>query len=129
MSSCCSGDGTVAQINPAPAQKNESLTMTKEAAAFVADLMKKERKEGWGLRIEVAPGGCAGYKYFMSFKEKPQLDDKTLEFHGIKIFLDLMSFSLIKGSAIEFVSALEGTGIKINNPNMTRACGCGKSFG
>lgn len=127
--SCCAGDGTVTNITSPTSPKNEPLTMTKEAAVFVLDLMKKENKEGWGLKIEVAPGGCAGYKYFMSLKEKPETEDKILEFHGIKVFLDLMSFGLIKGSSIEYVSSLESTGLKINNPNMTRTCGCGKSFG
>ena len=106
-----------------------SLKMTKEAGAYISDLMKREKKENCGLRIEVMPGGCAGYKYFMQFEEKPEADDKVFEFHGIKLFLSLMSLGLIKGSTVEYVSSLEGSGIKINNPNMTRSCGCGKSFG
>lgn len=103
--------------------------MTHEAAQYVSQLLKKDGKEAWGLKIEVMPGGCAGFKYFMDFQEKPDAGDKTFEFHGVKVFLSLMSVGFIKGSEIEFMQSLEATGLKINNPNMTRTCGCGKSFG
>lgn len=130
--SCCSGDGSVTSITPEETKKSasaESLKMTKEAAHFVADLLKKEGKEGWGLKIEVVPGGCAGYKYFMAFQKEPEGDEKVFEFHGVQLFLSLMSSAMLKGSTIEYVQSLEATGLKVNNPNATRACGCGKSFG
>lgn len=127
--SCCDGDGSVNQLEQKPAKKGESLVMTKEASHYVRDLLKKEGKEAWGLKIEVIPGGCAGYKYFMAFQEKPEADEKTLEFHGVKIFMSLMSVGLIKGSTIEYTSSLEASGLKVNNPNATRTCDCGKSFG
>lgn len=125
---CCEGDGSVTNVAPAP-QKNESLEMTHDAASYVAGLLKKEGKAKWGLKIEVTPGGCAGFKYFMSFQEKTAQDEKVFEFHGVKVFMSLMSFAMLKGSTVEFVSSLEATGLKVNNPNMTRTCGCGKSFG
>jgi iron-sulfur cluster assembly protein len=127
--SCCSGDGSVAPITPPSKKQIASITITSEAAKHIAQLLEKEKKQNHGLKIEVVPGGCAGYKYYMTFQEKPSDGDKTFEFHGIKIFLDLMSLGLLKGSTIEFVQSLEATGLKINNPNATRACGCGKSFG
>lgn len=126
--SCCPGDGSVAQVTPSP-KKTDSLNMTHDAATYVSGLLKKEGKENWGLKIEVIPGGCAGFKYFMSFQEKPAKEEKVFEFHGVKIFMSLMSCGMLKGSTIEFVSSLEATGLKVNNPNMTRTCGCGKSFG
>lgn len=130
--SCCSGDGSVTSLtqeeNKNPVS-GEPLKMTEEAAHFVADLLKKDGKEGWGLKIEVVPGGCAGYKYFMAFQKGPEGNEKALEFHGVKLFLSLMSSSMLKGSTIEYVQSLEATGLKVNNPNATRACGCGKSFG
>jgi len=127
--SCCSNDGEVKPLPETTTTTTEPLAMTHEAADFVKEVLKKDKKEGWGLRIEVVPGGCAGYKYFMDFQENAEKGDKTFEFHGVKIYLDLMSSAMLKGSTIEFVSSLEATGLKINNPNATRGCGCGKSFG
>lgn len=127
--SCCPGDGSVTQLDQKSSAVKETLVMTEEASQYVKDLLKKEKKEGFGLKIEVMPGGCAGFKYFMAFQEKPEKDDKVFEFHGIKIFMSLMSVGFIKGSTIEYVSSLEASGLKVNNPNATRTCGCGKSFG
>lgn len=126
---CCDGDGSVTQIKPEAPKSKETLAMTEEAAGYIKDLLKREGKPAWGLKIDVVPGGCAGFKYFMAFQEKAGPDEKTLEFHGVKLFLNLMSLGFIKGSNIEYVASLEATGLKINNPNMTRTCGCGKSFG
>lgn len=126
--SCCS-DGQVTPVTPQKtAQNAPSLSMTLAAADFVRELLVKEGKSSHGLRIDVMPGGCAGYKYFMDFAEKPEDGDKVFDFHGVKVFMPLMSLGLIKGSTIEYVSSLEATGLRVNNPNMTRACGCGKSF-
>jgi len=126
--SCC-GDGEVTEIEKPVTATKSTLDMTHDAAKYVQDLMKKDGKEGWGLKIEVIPGGCAGFKYFMALQEKPELEEKTYEFHGVKLFLSLMSVGFIKGSTIEYTSSLEASGLKVNNPNATRTCGCGKSFG
>ncbi len=127
--SCCDGDGSVTQLQSEKTTKTGSLSVTKEAAHFVRDLLKKEEKESWGLKIEVVPGGCAGYKYFMGFQEKPEADEETFEFHGTKLYLSPASYELIQGSTIEYMNSLEATGLKVNNPNATRTCNCGKSFG
>lgn len=127
--SCCDGDGSVTSVDPPKAKAKDALSVTKEAADYIAALLKKEEKEDWGLKVEVMPGGCAGFKYLMAFQEKPEPTEKVFEFHGVKIFLSLMSLGFIKGCTIEFVQSLEATGLKVNNPNITRTCGCGKSFG
>lgn len=127
--SCCGDEQKVTEVKPSAAKTSKTIDMTHEAADFARELMKKYDKEGWGLKIDVIPGGCAGYKYFMDFQEEPDNGDKTYELHGIKVFMSLFSVGLIKGSTIEFTSSLESTGLKVNNPNVTRGCGCGKSFG
>lgn len=127
--SCCDGDGSVTQVQSAAPKSQETLTMNEEAAGYIKDLLKREEKPSWGLKIDVVPGGCAGFKYFMAFQEKAATDEKTFEFFGVKLFLNLMSLGFIKGSQIEYTASLEATGLKINNPNITRGCGCGKSFG
>lgn len=131
--SCCSGDGEVKELNKSAHGAHDkhapSLSLTPEAADFVKELLKKEGKpDGYGLKIEVVPGGCAGYQYVMSLEEKPDAGDRTIEAHGIKVFLSLMSLGMLKGSTIEFVQSLEATGLRVNNPNASRGCGCGKSF-
>ena len=101
--------------------------MTKEAADFVRQLCEGQDKKDHGLKIEVVPGGCAGFQYYMDFQKDAGEGEKTFEFHEVKLFINDESLDFISGSSIEFVQSLDQTGIKINNPNVSRACNCGKS--
>ena len=50
------------------------ITITEKAANKLLELAKQDKKEGYGLKIYVFPGGCAGFQYGMDFEKKP---DKT----------------------------------------------------
>ena len=54
--------------------------------------------------------------------------DQTLESHGIKIFVDMMSFQYLVGTEVDYVEGLQGAGFKFQNPNVKSTCGCGSSF-
>jgi iron-sulfur cluster assembly accessory protein len=132
MSSCsgCPSDQSKVQDiaeEDRPAKK-KGITVTKSAAKFISDISSKQGKKGWGLRLEVIPGGCAGYKYFMGFQEKAAKEDQEMKMSGIKLIVDEESLELLDGSEIDYTDSLEASGLKINNPNATRGCGCGKSF-
>ncbi len=104
------------------------VTLTEKAASKVKEFMQADNKEKWGLRLLVTPGGCAGYEYGMEFEEKSGKDDIVLEQHGLKVFVDKESASLIAGTEIDFVEGLHQTGFKITNPNAKSMCSCGNSF-
>tara|TARA_B100000686_G_C16235334_1_gene686930 strand:- start:198 stop:566 length:369 start_codon:yes stop_codon:yes gene_type:complete len=108
--------------------KSSGITATENASKKVSELLKAEGKEGHGLRLSVTTGGCSGYNYGLFFDEKANPDDKVYESNGINIFVDTQSDSLLSGTEIDYVDSLEGSGFKINNPNATGTCGCGKSF-
>jgi iron-sulfur cluster assembly protein len=55
-------------------------------------------------------------------------DDETLELHGVTIVIDPYSAPYLKGATIDFLSGLEESGFKIDNPNAQASCGCGHSF-
>lgn len=106
----------------------ESVTITEGAADKVGELLKKQKKPFEGLRISVVPGGCSGFQYGFEFAEKKDKEDKVLEVKGVKFFIDSSSMDMMKGSKIEYVESLQGSGFKISNPNAHGSCGCGKSF-
>ena len=104
--------------------------MTDKAIEKVIDLRSQETgKDGWPLRIQVMPGGCAGFGYEMDFDNTVKETDMAFMFGELKVIIDPESFPLIKGSKIDFLDSLQGSGFKIENPNAKRSCGCGKSFG
>ena len=62
------------------------------------------------------------------FDRGAQSGDHELEFHGVKVVVDPFSAPYLQGSTIDFLEGLQESGFKIENPNVTTACGCGHSF-
>ena len=82
-----------------------------------------------GLRVGVKGGGCSGMSYTLGFDGKPREDDRILEAEGVRIFIDAKSMFYLMGMTLDFSDGLMGRGFTFNNPNATKTCGCGSSFG
>ena len=108
------------------------ITITKDAADAVLDIMLKEglnTEEKW-LYVGIKGGGCSGFTYVLDFNDGPQDEEWwTSEQFGIKVCIDPISSQHIAGTEIDYHDSLNGAGFKFNNPNATRKCGCGESFG
>ena len=104
------------------------INLTDKAVEKVRQLMSAEGKEGYGLRVAVKGGGCSGFEYGLTFEESAGEKDKVLEYSGLKVFLDDMSQLYLSGTSIDYVDSLAGSGFKIDNPQSSGSCGCGKSF-
>jgi len=105
------------------------VTLTDKAANKVKALLEKENKHGYGLRVGVVPGGCSSYMYDIGLEKEPKQDDVVIEEKGVRIFINPMSVSFMKGSIVDYKDALTNAGFKINNPNVKTSCGCGHSVG
>lgn len=109
-------------------QQEALLKVSNNASSKIKNLLAKEQKGGWGLRIHVTPGGCAGFTYHFAFEEKPKENDNIVEDQNVKIFLNKFSSERLKGSTIDYYDTLQGSGFIVNNPNVKGTCGCGHSF-
>ena len=107
----------------------QPIFLTPEAVKAVRNAIKEEGQDGDSLRISVIGGGCSGFQYNLDFDQEGRLGDVMMDYEGISVFIDPVSAGYIKGTVIDFISGLQGTGFKFNNPNATRTCGCGSSFG
>lgn len=105
-----------------------TMNITPKAVEQLNKLLKSEGKNAKGLRIAVGAGGCAGYRYLMTFEGKPAKNDEVIKSNGIRIFIDEESRDYMKGAELDYVESLEGSYFNINNPNARSACSCGKSF-
>ena len=85
--------------------------------------------DGYGLRVGVKGGGCSGFTYVLAFDENTREGDKTLDIQGIKVFIDPKSLFYLSGTELDFSEGLNGRGFVFNNPQATKTCGCGSSFG
>ena len=83
------------------------------------------------LRVGVKGGGCSGFSYEMYFDTQVE-DDDIVEAFGpdgdVRVLVDPQSAEMIRGATLDFKDGLIGAGFSINNPNVTRSCGCGNSF-
>ena len=79
------------------------------------------------LRLWVSKGGCAGMEYQMKVTE-PLTSDTTIQVNDVQISIDTESLKFLEGSTLDYNDDLNDSGLKINNPNATRSCGCGTSF-
>ena len=109
--------------------KIKSVSVSSDAAKKIKDLLKKEKKSGWGLKVGVFPGGCSGYQYTLGFQEKAGKDEETITSKGISLFHSKQDSEKLNGSEVDYIDGLQGAGFKVNNPNVTKSCRCGSSVG
>lgn len=103
------------------------ITLTENATKHIKTLGKDQDAGDKPLRVYVEAGGCSGMEYGMAFDEK-KADDEIVRQDGVEVVIDPMSANFLKGSVIDYVDSLQGSGFQIKNPNVHSTCGCGKSF-
>jgi iron-sulfur cluster assembly protein len=52
-----------------------------------------------------------------------------MECQGVKVYVDPKSLFYLSGTVLDFSDGLNGKGFVFNNPQATKTCGCGSSFG
>ena len=105
------------------------VTLTDIAATKVKELMNGQADSPEaGLRVAVRGGGCSGFQYGLMIEESGGVGDQLFESNGVRLFVDPVSVSYLKGAEVDFVDTVTGGGFTIKNPNATSTCGCGSSF-
>jgi iron-sulfur cluster assembly protein len=105
------------------------IQISETAARKIQSLMAKQGIDDGGLRVGVKGGGCSGLSYTFAWERQPRLGDEVFEEHGAKIFVDRKSYLFLKGTTLDYDTALLTKGFVFNNPNAKQTCGCGSSFG
>jgi len=117
----------VTQVREKP--KPLTISISKEAADHVSGFASQAGKPDGNLRVGVKGGGCSGLTYVLDLVDEPREDDKLIEEHGMKLFVDRKSYVFLAGTILEYSGGLNGKGFVFNNPNAKTTCGCGTSFG
>lgn len=105
------------------------VELTESAIAKISELLEAEGDPELALRMAVRPGGCSGFSYEMFFDSEFDEDDTVETFGSVKVVVDPQSAERIRGATLDYKDGLMEAGFAINNPNVTRTCGCGNSFG
>src|SRR5438552_186708 len=106
------------------------IALTEKAVSEVKKIMEANRiPDTYGLRVGVKGGGCSGLSYSLGFDGESRENDKIIRKEGIQILVDPKSLFYLSGTQLDFTDGLNGRGFVFNNPNATKTCGCGSSFG
>ncbi len=108
----------------------KAVDVTDAAAGKIRELLADEGDDSLALRMAVRAGGCSGFSYEMFFDSEIEPDDIVEQFDGgaVRVVVDPESVERLRGSVLDYKDGLMGAGFAINNPNVTRSCGCGNSF-
>jgi len=113
---------------PVPVLTPSIINVTEAAAGKIRELLVEEGKADSGLRVFVQGGGCSGFQYGLMIEESGGVGDQLFESNGVRLFVDPVSLSYLKGAEVDFVDTITGGGFTIKNPNASSTCGCGSSF-
>jgi iron-sulfur cluster assembly protein len=117
-----------AQVERPPV--NEEISLTEKAARQVEKLRAENNiPSSQNLRIGVKGGGCSGLTYVLGFDEGPKENDRVFTGFGVTLFVDPKSLFYLSGTVLDFSDGLNGKGFVFNNPQASKTCGCGSSFG
>lgn len=107
------------------------IYISDKAKSRVLQIMEEQHyaSEDYFVRVSVISGGCSGLSYKMDFDNVSKPMDQEFEDKGVKLVTDLKSFLYLVNTTLEFSDGLNGKGFFFNNPNASRSCGCGESFG
>lgn len=115
-------------LNIKSSSPQKAVTLTAPAVAKVRDLLVSEGDSDLALRMAVRPGGCSGFSYEMFFDAEIDGDDIVEQFDDVRVVVDPQSVERLRGSTLDYKDGLMGAGFAIDNPNVSRSCGCGNSF-
>mgnify|MGYP002283133303 CR=1 FL=1 len=103
------------------------IRLTAPAGGKVLALAAREA-QGRFLRVAISGGGCNGLSYKMKFVPEPKRGDIVVRTAGVRVLVDSKSALYLKGTHLDYSSAMVAGGFKFSNPNAKASCSCGESF-
>ena len=108
----------------------DEIQLTEKAVTEIKNIKATNNiPDSHGLRLGVKGGGCSGLTYVLAFDEQAKEKDHVLDLKGVKVFVDQKSMFYLSGTVLDFSDGLNGRGFVFNNPQASKTCGCGSSFG
>lgn len=95
------------------------VTFTEAAKAHVMAFLKEE-EEPLAVRIEVLDSSPLAPKYDLSLIEESEKepDDRIFDLGEFEVVVPTSSEELLEGATVEWVESMQGSGFKIENPNI-----------
>lgn len=91
------------------------IKLSEMAASKMAELISDADEEIEAVRVYVTGGGCSGMTYGMTFTDTCTEYDGVLECAGVKVYVDSVALSFLKGVEIDYVERDTGASFVFNN--------------
>ncbi len=110
--------------------ENDNVLITSKALSEVKNIKEQNTiPQDYGLRLGIKGGGCSGMSYTLGFDAASRENDIIMSVEDVSIFIDSKSLFYLMGITLDYSDGLTGRGFTFNNPNASKTCGCGSSFG
>ncbi|EMD83567.1 HesB/IscA family protein [Pacificimonas flava] len=104
------------------------ITLSDNAEARIAALMKDAPQGTAGVRLSTPRRGCSGLAYSIDYVDAPEATDERIETPAGPLFVDGPSLLYLIGSRMDWKEDDFVSGFVFENPNAKGVCGCGESF-
>lgn len=102
------------------------VTITDDAVKFLKDLLEKQGKTGYGIRIYFAGMACSGPQFGMNFQEGKGEAENELPMDGFSFYFDNETKEALEPCVVEYVEDPNfGNGLIIRDPNAQGCASCG----
>jgi Fe/S biogenesis protein NfuA len=95
------------------------ITFTDQAKERVLAFMEMEEGD-LAVRIEVLDSSPLAPRYDLALIEskEAEADDRRMDAGGFALLVDAASVELLEGATVDWVETLQGSGFKVENPNI-----------
>jgi len=110
-------DGVVEEDEP---DGPTMIAFTPAAAEQIRTFIDEDESQDLAVRVRVANPSPVAPEYEMSLIEEDERepDDATLNLEGFTVVVDCESAKILRGTTIDWVETLAGSGFKFDNPNI-----------
>ena len=122
--------GRIKKMNP---KARKIFQVSDLASLELQNMISKESKKIYAIKIGVKKKGCSGLSYYMEYLYDQPLDEalsyiKIDENENLTFLIDKPSLMYIIGTEMNYIDSEFKTGFEFKNPNEKGRCGCGESF-
>ena len=97
-----------------------------EAEKFINDLLEKNNKVGFGIKIYLSGFACSGPQFGMSFAQDKGDLENEIAVKGFSFYFDDETKEALEPCVIEYVEDPNfGNGLAIRDPNAKGCASCG----
>jgi iron-sulfur cluster assembly protein len=102
------------------------ITLTEAAARHIRKVLADD--DASFFKIGLSQKGCSGFAYVMSAEKLVGDECVVYDCGGVKIAVPLASEERLSGVEVDWVRDGLSSRLKVDNPKVSNACGCGSSF-